>query len=197
MARFATGAQLLERYDEATASFTIDHAGQLAVGEATLAIVVRFDDQGREFKVRGRVIERAGDTARLAFAPDEEARREMILASARGESLPYFRRAEPRYAACIEVRLTTESGLELASHSQDVSARGLMLTTDHRLEIGTPVTLRLVFPDHPDPIRVGGRIRSTVRTGARRGVGIEFQFESTEHRTQVASRVAALDIRRG
>jgi CheY-like chemotaxis protein len=184
-ATFANGAAFLAAYDAATRSFALPRRDALPVDRA-IAVTVRFEDVEREFRVHGRT----ADGGRVVFGDD--AGRELLLASANGESVPYFRRAHPRHPARLAVRLSAPEGLVIASHTQDVSARGLMLSTDHTIEIGTLVGLRIAFPGAEAPIEVAGRVQSSIATGPRRGVGIEFQFTSQAQRTDVADRVAKL-----
>jgi Tfp pilus assembly protein PilZ len=142
--------------------------------------------------VFGRLGPRVAEGMRMVFDPEEHTRRDLILACARGESIPYFRRAEPRFPARLEVRVRSETGLVIITHTQDISARGMMLTTDHRLEVGTMVALRIAFPDQSEPMTVAARIQSHVQHGARRGLGVEFQFASQDQRAFLAARIAAL-----
>jgi CheY-like chemotaxis protein/Tfp pilus assembly protein PilZ len=188
-AAFADGAAFLAGYDPATASFVIRRRGVLPVGRRVI-LTVRLEAVEREFRVHGSVGGPAPGGVRVVFDADDAAR-DLLLSCARGESIPYFRRAHPRYPARLEVRLVTPT-LVICSHSQDVSARGLMLSTDHRFEAGTLVALRVAFPGRPEPLEVAGRVQSCVAAGPRRGIGIEFQFSSQEQRDEVAERVAKL-----
>ena len=184
-ASFATGAAFLAAHDAATNSFTLPRRDPLPADRA-IAVTVRLEDVEREIRVHGRTL----DGGRVVFG--DAATRDLLLTCASGESVPYFRRAHPRHPARLAVRLAAPDGLVLASHTQDVSARGLMLSTDHKLERGTLVRMRIAFPGTDEPVEVPGRIQSCVATGPRRGVGIEFQFTSQAQRADLADRVAKL-----
>ena len=60
----------------------------------------------------------------------------------------------------------------------------------HRLEVGTKVALRIVFPSE-EPVTVAGRVQSR-RTGPLRGFGIEFLYASEEQREHLAQRIVLL-----
>jgi len=186
--RYSDGVALLADYDAATNSIS-SPATLAAETGAEVAITVRLDDLARDFRIHGHLIA-AGDGTRLAFDAEADTTRDLVLACARGESVPYFRRTETRIPARLEVRLRSETGLVIVSHTQNISARGLMLTSDHRLEVGTKVALRIVFPSE-EPVTVAGRVQSR-RTGPLRGFGIEFLYASEEQREHLAQRIVLL-----
>lgn len=186
--KFADGAALLADYDATTCTLSAPASLEQESGHA-ISITVRIDELGRDFRAPGHVLAIDG-ALRLAFDAEAEATRELVLACARGESVPYFRRTEARIPARLEVRMRSETGLVIVSHTQNISARGLMLTTDHRLDVGTKVALRIVFPQE-EPLTIAGRVQSQ-RTGALRGLGIEFMFASEDQRDELVRRLVAL-----
>jgi hypothetical protein len=201
VARFVTGADFLAAYDAATGSFPVDlpagaRAEELGADGVPMTVVVRFIDTERDFRVHATVVARDEHEVRVAIVASEASRRELVLASARGESIPYYRRAARRVSVAVGVALTTEAGLRLASHSEDLSTRGLLFATRQAIEVGTAVRLRLAFPGRREPIGVNGRVRSVVRAGPRRGVGIEFVFGSREERDALAGLVAEVSAAR-
>jgi signal transduction histidine kinase/DNA-binding response OmpR family regulator len=189
LARFASRRELLARYDAVTHSLEVTTSLRPSDEDGPVNVVIRFDDTAREIRTRARVIQHLADGVRVALT-DENAIE--LVTSTATETAPAFRRAEPRQLACIMVRLATSSGLELVTHTQDISAGGVMLSTDHDLPLGTVVNLSLAFPDRAEPISVAGKIRSAVRTGPGRGVGIELQPASPAQREELAAAVAAL-----
>jgi DNA-binding response OmpR family regulator len=184
-ASYPNGAAFVAAYAASTNRFALPRREPLPVDRA-ITVTVRLEDVEREFRIHGRTAE----GGRVVFGDD--AARDLLLSCARGESIPYFRRAHPRHPVRLAVRMSAPDGLAIVSHSQDVSARGIMLSTDHKLEVGTLVGLRIAFPGRDEPLEVGGKIQSAIATGPRRGVGIEFQFTSQAQRTEVADRVAKL-----
>lgn len=185
--RYADGAALLADYDPATMSLSAP--ANLTSTQIETVLAVQIESLAREFRIRGHVLA-VGDQLRIELDRDAESARELILASARGESVPYFRRSEERRPVRLEVRLRSETGLAIVSHTQNISARGLMLTTDHRLEVGTRVALRIVFPGE-EPVTIAGKVQSR-RTGPLRGLGIELVYTSEDQREAFARRLAAL-----
>lgn len=185
---YADGAALLADYDATSSSLSAPPAIEQDTGTG-IEITVRIEELGRDFRIPGFVLA-LPSSSRLAFDADAEATRDLILASARGESVPYFRRSEARIPARLEVRMRSETGLVIVSHTQNISARGMMLTTDHRLEIGTKVALRIVFPNE-EPLTIAGRVQS-LRTGPLRGLGIEYLYTSEDQREELARRLATL-----
>ncbi len=186
--RYADGAALLADFDAATNTVSAPPSLEQET-ERDVSITVCIDDPGRDFRIHGRVLA-VGDALRLAFDEGAETTRDLILACARGESVPYFRRSESRIPARLEVRMRSETGLVIVSHTQNISARGLMLTTDHTLDVGTKVALRIVFPDE-EPLTIAGRVQSR-RGGALRGLGIEFMYTSEDQREELVRHLEAL-----
>jgi signal transduction histidine kinase/DNA-binding response OmpR family regulator len=185
--RYANGAALLADYIATTNSIAAPSVSVDAGGD--IAITIRLEDVGREFRVHGHLIS-VDDAIRIAFDDSAAPTRDLVLACARGESVPYFRRTEQRIPARLEVRLRSETGLVIASHTQNISARGLMLTSDHRLGIGTRVALRIAFPGE-EPLTIAGHVQSH-RTGPMRGLGIEFLYASEDQREALVARLALL-----
>jgi signal transduction histidine kinase/ActR/RegA family two-component response regulator len=185
---YSDGAALLSDYASATNSIAAPASVPFDAGR-DIAITIKLENVGREFRIHGHLIS-VDDALRIAFDPKADSTRDLVLACARGESVPYFRRTEQRISARLSVRLRSETGLVIASHTQNISARGLMLTSDHRLSIGTKVALRIAFPDE-EPLTVAGLVQSQ-RTGPLRGLGIEFLYASDEQRDQVVARLAKL-----
>ncbi|MFN0250117.1 MAG: ATP-binding protein [Kofleriaceae bacterium] len=186
--RYANGAALLADYTATTNSIAAPASVRVDAGR-DVAITIRLEDVGREFRVLGSLVS-VDDAIRIAFDENAASTRDLVLACARGESVPYFRRMEQRIAARLEVRLRSETGLVIASHTQNISARGLMLTTDHRLGIGTRVALRIAFPGE-EPLTIAGHVQS-VRSGPLRGLGIEFLYTSQGQREQFVTRLALM-----
>lgn len=193
-APFASGAAFLTAWDATTASVTVAADPPPPLG-ALVSLQIRFEAEEREFRAHGHVIDlRTGDApaARVAIVPEEVSRRELILAAARGESVPYFRRNARRITLELRVQLTSENGVKLQGVTREVSARGMMLLTDPVLERGELVALRIAVASRSQPLRVGARVRSVVRDGAIRGVGLEFVFGSADEQRALAAVIDAL-----
>ena len=190
-ASFADGAALLAGYDRGSNTLRIANALDPAAAERGVSVTVRLEDAAREFRLHGRIAQAGAAGAQIALDPDEIGAAALLLASASGESVPYFRRAEPRYPLRLEVRLRAESGLVIVSHSQDVSARGMMISTDHRIEVGTKIALRVLFPGREEPFTIAARVQSCIRSGPRRGIGVEYLFTSQEQRTEMSELVVS------
>lgn len=189
-AGFVDGAAFLRAYDRITNSLVIAKSIDPAALDRSASVTVRFEDAGREFRVHGRVADISAGTVRVAFEPSEDGRYSLV-ASAQGESVPYFRRAEPRFPLRLGVRVRTEVGLSIASHSQDVSVRGMMISTDHAIDICTRIALRVTFPGRDEPFTIAAIVQSCIRTGPRRGIGVEYTFTSQNQRAEMANLVSA------
>jgi DNA-binding response OmpR family regulator len=190
-ASFADGPALLAGYDRGSNTLRIANRLDPMSAERGVSVTVRLEDAAREFRVHGRIAEAGAAGTRIALDPDENGAVALVLASANGESVPYFRRAEPRYPLRLEVRLRAESGLVIVSHSQDVSARGMMISTDHRIDLGTKIALRVLFPRREEPFTIAARVQSCIRSGPRRGIGVEYLFTSQEQRNEMSELVTS------
>ncbi len=190
--RYANGAAFLAGYRPADESFLADASAEGTPPGAVLRIQIHFDDTERDFYVHARLLEQEPGRLRLAFVPGESDRKELVLACAEGESVPYFRRRARRVAATLEVRVRLPAGTEIEARTADVSARGLRLLCDHPLAVGTSVSLAIGFPGQSAPLRVGGRVVALETGGPEPGASIEFLFVSPAEEEELAARVDAL-----
>lgn len=158
-----------------------------------VSVSLRFIDRDTDFHVHAKVMERvtAGDKPGLllAFLPEERDRQELVLAIAEGESVPYLRRKAIRTPCNLDVQVLTEEGKKLDSVVSTISERGAHLDTD-ALAKNQRVQLAIRFPNHKGRVTVGGRVTARI-AGPEEGVGIEFIFQSSKQRDELAVIVQA------
>ena len=195
---FESGAQLLEglRYQEGLASFLWSPSGDLPPGAEIgneVCVLLEFEDTGRRFHVSTRVLSRAaaGESRgiRFEFMRDQPLRQEIVLMSARGESIPYRRRKRERVERTLDAKLMVGSET-LAATLADVSPTGALVEVDDELELDSTVHVDVQIFDAR--VRVAARLSWSAPRGGRHAHGLEFLFESAEQRDQVARAVAQL-----
>jgi hypothetical protein len=201
-----TGVEFLAQFQRDPSPGTFFHPfsrsprvpARLEAGDL-FAVLVRFLDRKAEFRLHARVVEvRRGATPPgvvLALLPEEKERRELVLACAEGESVPYRRRRHHRLACSLAARVTPAKGPALAGTVTSLSEGGLRVLLDRPLESDTPVRAALSFPGRLRKQEVAGRVTSTIAEGDRHSVGVEFLFESQKQRDQVGKLVGALRLK--
>ncbi len=167
-----------------------------AVLGALVSVKLRFVAEEREFAIHARVIERREAASprglRLEFLPDERDREELILACARGESVPYFKRRHERITCSFKAEVTLANGSTAEGTVHDLSEGGLRLEVERALHVDDLLRLSFPLPPEAEPLVVHGRVMSLTPTGPEPGAGVAFQFRSAEERDRVAGRVARL-----
>lgn len=195
---FETGDDLLEhlRYNEGLASFRWNPSSELpplAVPGTKLPLVLEFDDTKRRFHILARVLTRIAEGPdrgiRFEFMRDQPLRQEIVLMSARGESIPYRRRSRPRLECELDAKLAVAAGTVTAKLT-DISATGAQIEIGDELELDSTVHVDVTILG--ERIRVAGRVSWTAPCEAGHSHGVEFVFESATHRDRVACLVARL-----
>ena len=193
-----TGAEFLRhvRRTETLVTFVHPSAPPAPLAPGTIVEVkIRFADRGLDFNVHGRVVDRLDDDPiaglRLAFLSEERTRQELVLMTAEGENVPYLRRHSQRIPCRLPTDVTIDGGTTFATYTTNISARGAYLLVD-QAPAGTQLELSIVFPQRRKPVRLFARVAAAV-AGPRRGVGVEFLFESRQQRDAVAVEVARLE----
>lgn len=199
---WATGAEFRSHVRESEGVCTFFHplsdeqAAHVSEG-ALVSVSLRFVDRDTDFHVHARVVHRVEKDGApglvLAFLPEEKDRKELVLASAEGDSVPYLRRKAVRTACSLGVQVALEDGTTFDCVMSTISERGAHLDTA-RLHPHQRVHLRIVMPDRGPLIEVGGRVTGKI-VGLQEGAGIEFIFGSSKQRDAVAAQVAAFRSR--
>ena len=166
---------------------------------ALLSVIIRFRDRNAEFHMHGRVLERrtAGERPGLLieFLEEEREREALVVAFARGESVPYFRRRWERISCNLYVLVHTGWGKRVDALAVDISEGGVYLVPIHELRVEDMVTLSVTFPGRKR-IAMAGRVASVIPDGPQQGTGIEFLFESKKQRDDLVEQVALLRTKR-
>ncbi len=164
-----------------------------------LQLQLHFRDREASFRIHARVLERRSEGEKrgllLELLAEEKSCHELVLACAEGESFPYFRRRFERVAAALPVQIQLHRGGKLAATAVEIGEGGAGLVPDHGLELKSRLRLAIDFPED-DRLAVQARVVSIMPGGPRRGVGVEFLFESAAQRAAMAERVARLRARR-
>ena len=106
-------------------------------------------------------------------------------------------RRESRRAA-IELPIQYERlNALLADYTQNISRGGTFIRTDRPMGVGTTLTFSIEAPGLSEPIMLRGAVRWVVTSEDATsdhpaGMGIEFEFESDEHRSQIEGRLDRL-----
>lgn len=152
-------------------------------------IGLRFEDRGAAFRLHARVVERLTEGPpyglRLAFLDEERDRRELVLACAEGESIPYLRRKAVRTPCDLAADVTRVDGSGFSARLTNVSERGAQIQGGP-FEVNERIGLTIALPH--GPLRVRARVTSVLK-GLDAGAGLEFQFESTRQRELVAAEI--------
>jgi len=166
-----------------------------AVPGVLVAMQIELADRDAPvFRLHAVVLERhTGQEKRgmlVEFMPGERHRQDLVLACAYGESVPHFRRRHERLSCSLPVRLQAGERRRLDCTAVEIGEGGLGLVPDHGLECEMIVWLVVSF--EREKIRLRGRVASIIPGGPRRGAGVEFLFESSGQRREVAEQVALL-----
>ena len=155
---------------------------------------LKFEDRGHTFHVHTRVVHRVDEDQRrglqLEFLPEEKQRQELVLASARQESVPYFRRRHERIACNIAVRATRANGSRAEGTLRSLSEGGALLADVAGVAMGDAVRLTFAVGPTEPTVAVAGRVVGLIPEGPQRGAAIEFAFGSAEERDEMKRTVA-------
>jgi pSer/pThr/pTyr-binding forkhead associated (FHA) protein len=174
---------------------------------ALISLDIRFLDRDTSFHVHTRVIERRTEGENpgllLELVQEEKERQELVLACAKGESIPYFRRRYERISCRIPVILERTEDDKLPATAIDISEGGARLITNHSLESGIRVLLHLSFSEkkrlffsRSRRLDCNARVVSMMAKGPQNSLGVEFLFESSQQRNLLVEEVALLRFKR-
>jgi hypothetical protein len=193
-----TGSEFLERFEATEAGGVLlqpfeGEPPSMATEGALLQLRIEFKDRSVEFDLHAQVLERQPRGLRLEFVPEERSRLELVLTSARGESLPYFRRRHPRIVCQLPVELEVLDGGEREETATlTISEGGASLAVGElELEEDTPVQLAITFPGEAR-LTLRGRVTSIATSGPRPSMGVEFRFRSADERDALSMQVRSL-----
>ncbi len=166
---------------------------------ALFLVNVRLLDRNANIFIHARVIRRHASGEKrgldLEFLDQEHDSQELLLACARGESVPWFRRRHERTECRLPVRVTFGKNERLDSVAIDVSEGGTCLLSDRALDPEAVVTVSISF-SKKRRIYVKGRVEWARPYGPQQAAGIEFLFESAGQRDEMSRNVALLRSRR-
>jgi uncharacterized protein (TIGR02266 family) len=112
----------------------------------------------------------------VEFLPSERRTRDLLLEFAEGRQVTFTRRRSRRYPAMIEIDYARDS-VFVADVTDDLSREGASVLTDHPVQVGEVVHLRLRAPGESVPIELSAEVRWQ-RTEGRRCFGVRFIFDS-------------------
>jgi pSer/pThr/pTyr-binding forkhead associated (FHA) protein len=170
---------------------------------ALLSLNIRFLDRDTNFRVHARVIERqtGGEKPGLLveFVREERDRQELVLACAKGESIPYFRRRHERVPCRLPIVVHVGEDDKRPATAVDISEGGTRLVPSHGLEKGMRVLLSLSFSENKlfpfqrrRSLVLYARVVSIVTRGLQVSAGVEFLFESSKQRNKLVDEVTSL-----
>jgi pSer/pThr/pTyr-binding forkhead associated (FHA) protein len=174
-----------------------------AMPGALISLDIRFLDRGTNFHVHARILSYQTGCDKpgmlLEFVKEEKDRQELVLASAKGESIPYFRRRHDRVPCRMPVLIELGKEDKISATAIDISEGGARLIATQGPEREARVLLHLSFP-HPKlffisrtrRLEISARLVSTVTKGAQKSIGVEFLFESSSQRDLLVDEVALL-----
>lgn len=170
-----------------------------AVPGTPVALRIHFRDRDYRFLVYARVIERVERPElrglRLELHPEERESQQLVVACAEGLSIPYFRRRYERIPCSLPAELELPGGTVLSGTCDVISPRGMHVALAGPLPAeDESVACRLRFTAQRRPQVVPGRVVSAIKAGPRKGVGIEYLFESRSQREALAAQVALLTV---
>ena len=169
----------------------------LPLGEEVILEIAFLEEQVR-FRIRGQVKWRRTDGLRksippglgIEFLPEEESARELLLQFATGRDVELVERDGRRFGCHIRVRYKNE-GQTVVEQTDDISEGGAFLLTDADIPVGTRFKLKLQPPGSLFGVGVEAVVAWRRETG-RKGIGVEFLFDSPRKKAQVAKLVANL-----
>lgn len=108
--------------------------------------------------------------------------REMIDELLSGKETVPSRRRHWRYHAEMEAEYS-HSGMDVVGEIEDIGLEGAAIRSQHLLDCGARLPLRLMPPDGP-PIDVLGEVR-WLRKGDAAAFGVQFRFAASPERSRV------------
>ena len=192
--------EFLTRYFEKGELGGLFVPGALEVGLGEeVDLEINFLEEQVKFRIRGAVKwRRPVGNARvlppglgIEFLADDEAARELLLAYATGRDVALVERDGRRFGCNIKIKRNNGEGTVVAEETDDISEGGAFILTNDDVEVGTRFRLKLKPPGALFGINVDAVV-AWRRTTGRRGIGVEFIFESPRKRDQVLRLVNTL-----
>jgi hypothetical protein len=199
---FQSGADFIDVYDDSDPPGVFFHhviddsdLPRRAQPGALVSVRIEFIDRNAEFRVHARVVERVAEGDQhgvlLEFLPEEESRKQLVLACAEGDSFDYEHRESARYKCLLSVDVGRTNGDVFAGTAAEISSKGVRLSIGAPLTVGEMVQLTLSFPSGM-LFAVSSRVASVITEGPDRGAGFEFVFETEKQREEMNAQVARL-----
>jgi uncharacterized protein (TIGR02266 family) len=172
------------------------------VGTRCQLIIHFAEPSERNFNVEVQIAwVRHLDDARLkrgfgvAFLAEDQAGRDRVIAYARDELPPRASRYDQRIATELPVTIRHE-GKVRKERLIDLSHGGAFIRTVMFLPVGSRLEFRVRPPRALMKVRLIGKVAWVRKTGAARGMGIEFEYESARQAVRVAKMLRRLAPRR-
>lgn len=191
---FALGSKFLESFDEGpppTLRQKLNSANALETG-TLYSLLLKFADRETEFQLHASLLEHKDDHAVFEFLVAERQRLELVLVSARGESLPYRRRRHTRIPCQFGAQITLPDGSTRDAKTANLGAGGVQLLLAVPLEIDELIEIRLNLRGGT-VLGLVGRVTNRIDAGPERGNSVEFLFASAKQRDEVAAAAEALE----
>ncbi len=141
----------------------------------------------RLYGIGGTVMREWVDFAKALRARYPNSEQRPVRVAPQPEDVEMVRRREQRFAATLEVRLSTVEELHVV-YTRDISRGGMFIATELPLSMGDAVFVELV---HPETDQVFG-MACVVRRATREGVGVEFEHLSDGQRQSLAEFIEPL-----
>lgn len=152
------------------------------------ALLLRFKDRDTDFQLHATILEADGGEVLFQFLAEERMRLEMVLVSARGESLPYRRRRQTRIPLHCQATLTLSGQSPKLGRTFNLGAGGLQLHLENPIALEETVAVLISLPDRVT-LDLVGRISGKIDEGPEQGNSVEFLFRSPSERDSVAEQV--------
>lgn len=159
---------------------------------------IQFLDDQVSFRVRGTVRWRRTTGGRKSLPPglgiefiaEEHSGEKLLLDYAMGREVSMVHRTDRRFGAQLKVNYRA-NGQKGSDVTDDISEGGAFLLTDEGFVVGEVVDLQIRPPGAIFSIKVKARV-AWRRDRGRRGVGLEFMFDSGRKKAQIARLVGQL-----
>ncbi|MFH1810160.1 MAG: TIGR02266 family protein [Pseudomonadota bacterium] len=185
--------QLFEVYYHRDGADGVFVQGEVAfdVGEM-LYIEINFLEEQKAFRLKGSVRWRRVRSGRSSMPPGigvefddgERQARDLVLDFARGREVDFTVRASHRLPVALSISYASDSRF-LSDMADDLSVGGVFIATDNVLDVGTELELKLKPPGYLMGLRLRGTVAWASKSGARRGMGVKFQFGNQRQRRKI------------
>lgn len=186
------GATFLEAFEDGAAptiSTTLKSPGSVEVG-CLYSLLLRFEDRETDFQLHATLLSLKGNEATFEFLREERQRLELVLVSARGESLPYRRRRHTRIPCQLAVQIALRGNKQTAT-TTNLGGGGTHILLETPIDVDEQIELTIILPEGHQ-LELVGRVTSRIDEGPERGSSVEFLFRSAAQRDEVAAVTSAL-----